>query len=341
MSRVLVTGGSGFLGSALCNRMADEGHEVAVFDNCSRGTGNLVNPARFEICPPDRADITHELDGCTDLSGFVGGYAYNSDTLFHLAAINGTKNFYERPEDVLRVQIDGTRNAIRACLAHDIKTLVLFSSSEVYQTAPVIPTPEDVPFTIQDASNPRYSYAIGKIAAEAMVRHSPIEKVVICRPHNVFGPNMGFDHVIPQFIMRAARTPDRGTFGIHGSTTRSFIYIDDFTDAMMAIWKNVNEREGRVREVFHVGTEEQVSTVALAGMISDIMGRKNAGPNRDMCAYKFKTHPAPAGGTPSRCPAIGKVRSLGWEPRVSLRDGLERTVAAYRAVADKWPAEGA
>lgn len=335
MTRVIVTGGSGFIGSALCNRMADNGHEVAVFDNCSRGTGGLMDPSRFKICAPDRADITHELDGCTDLSAFVGGYAYNSDACFHLAAINGTAAFYSRPEDVLHVQIRGTQNAINACLGHDIKTLILFSSSEVYQTPPVIPTPEDVPLSIPDITNPRYSYAVGKIAAEAMAWHSPIEKVVVVRPHQVYGANAGYDHVIPQFIMRAARTPDRGTFDIHGHTTRSFIYIDDFTDAMMAIWKNVNEREGKVREIFHVGTEEQVNMSALAGMISDIMGRKQG----DRYAYKFKTHAAPEGGTPFRCPSIAKMRGLGWEPRVSLREGLERTVAAYRAKEGEWPAQ--
>jgi UDP-glucose 4-epimerase len=320
--RVLVTGGSGFIGSALCNRMvADEGHEIMSLDNGQRRV-------------PGGCGGSDVREG-REVSSWV--HSSEADVVFHLAAINGTSNFYDRPAEVLDVQIRGTLNVIESCARYGVKTLVLFSSSEVYQTPPVIPTPESVPLSIPDITNPRYSYAVGKIAAEAMAWHSSIERVVIIRPHQVFGPNAGYDHVIPQFIMRSARTPDGGTFDIHGATTRSFIYIDDFVDAMMTIWKNVEAREGKVREIFHVGTEEQVSMVQLAGYISDLMGRKNAGKGKDQYAYRFKTHPAPEGGTAFRCPSIAKLRGLGWEPRVSLVDGLKRTIEAYMSKREEWP----
>jgi len=341
--RVLVTGGAGFIGSALCNRMAEEGHEVTIFDDGSRGTGRLDRPDRFAIC--SGYDIRYEdQEGNREIEAAIARLApWNTkftgpvESVFHLAAINGTQNFYDRPAEVLDVQIRGTQNVIDACVRHDVKELVLFSSSEVYQTPPVIPTPEDVPLSIPDITNPRYSYAVGKIAAEAMAWHSPIERVLICRPHNCFGPSMGYEHVVPQFIMRAARTPDGGEFEIRGQSTRSFIYIDDFTDAMMAIWKNVSAREGRVREIFHVGTEEQVSMSALAGYVSDAMGKKGPRHPRGY-AYRFVTKPGPVGGTKSRCPDTRKLRALGWEPRVPLKEGLRRTVEAYLSAKESWPA---
>ena len=274
-----------------------------------------------------------------ELLRYHTGRGENIEAVWHLAALNGsTAGFYERPWDVLETQVRGTLNVIDACKRYGVKTLVLFSSSEVYQAPPVVPTPEDVPLVVPDIANPRYSYGGSKIAAELLAWHSPIERCFVVRPHNVFGPTQRPGHVIPDMIIRAARTPDRGTFDINGATTRSFIYIDDFTDAMMTIWKNVSERQGRVREIFHVGTEEQVSMVALAGMISEAVGRKNAGPNRDMYAYRFKTNPGPAGGTPFRCPDTKKLRALGWSPKMSLDEGLRRTVAAYLAKQQEWPA---
>jgi len=313
MAKVLVTGGSGFIGSALCNRMADDGYEVAVFDNASRHGGAASGDIRDAFA--------------------VKSAAEGVDAIWHLAAINGCKNFYERPWEVAEVQIRGTLNVIDACVAHGIKKLVLFSTSEAYQSPPIIPTPENVPLVVPDVTNPRYSYGGSKIASEVLCQHAPVESCLTIRPHNVFGPAMGFDHVIPQFIMRAARTPDGGQFDINGMATRSFIYIDDFVDAMMAIWKNVSAREGKVREIFHVGTEEQVSTSALAGMVSEIMGRKHG----DRYAYKFKSQPGAVGGTRARCPNIGKLRGLGWEPKIGLREGLERTVKAYLEKKAEWP----
>jgi nucleoside-diphosphate-sugar epimerase len=326
MTRALVTGGSGFIGSALCSALVKSSHGVTSLDNDSRNSQRVDGVEYF---------VGSVTDDTREASWQCALHPVVPDSAWHLAAINGTKNFYDRPADVLDVQIRGTRNVIDACLEHGIKALVLFSSSEVYQTPPVIPTPEEVPLSIPDITNPRYSYAIGKIAAEAMCWHSAIEKVVVIRPHNVFGPNMGFEHVIPQFILRAARTPDRATFDIYGSTTRSFIYIDDFTDAMMAIWKKTESTKGRVREIYHVGTEDLTSTTALAGQICRLMGRVLPD---GRYPFKFKTHEAPAGGTRSRCPDTRKVRALGWEPKVSLEEGLRRTIEAYRAKESEWPA---
>ncbi len=315
--RVLITGSSGFIGKSVVSSLISVGHEVVEFDNHSRhGGGGISLDVR------DAGAVVEATSGV--------------DAVWHLAAINGCSNFYDRPWDVAEVQIRGTLNVINACIRHGINDLVLFSTSECYQTPPVIPTPENVPLTVPDITNPRYSYGGSKIAAEILCQHCPVERCTTIRAHNVFGANMGYEHVVPQFIMKAARTPDGGEFLIQSPEefTRSFIYIDDFTDAMMAIWRDVSQREGRVREIFHVGTEDETTIASLAGEIARVMGRvdKNGRP-----VFRFKSGKAAEGGTPRRCPNVAKLRSLGWVPKVSLREGLEKTVAAYLAVKDQWP----
>ena len=302
----LVTGSRGFLGSALLP---------------------ALGPDAVGLDLPE-CDVMWDADGNnpdSPLDFYVG--TKKPETVWHLAALNGsTQGFYDRPWDVLNVQVRGTLNVIDACVANGVKTLVLFSSSEVFQAPPKIPTPEDVPLTVPDLTNPRYSYGGGKIAAELMAWWSPIPRVVICRPHNVYGVGQKPGHVIADFIDRALSTPDGGTFDIHGSTTRSFIYIDDFVAGVLAAAKHVESLPGdRIREVYNVGTEEQVSTVALAGMVSKACGRERDG----RYAYRFKTHDGPAGGTRSRCPDTRKLRATGWEAKVKLEEGLRRVVA-YR-----------
>jgi UDP-glucose 4-epimerase len=316
MSRVLVTGSGGFIGRSVVSALS-AGHVVVGFDDNSRHGGpGPVGDVR------DAAAVNDAIVGC--------------DAVWHLAAINGCRNFYERPAEVLDVQLAGTKNVIDACVRHGVKSLVLFSSSECYQTPPVIPTPEDVPLSIPDIKNPRYSYAIGKIAAEAMAWHSPIERVWTCRPHNVIGPDMGFDHVVPEFIVRMARAPecdpaDGGppwfTIQSDEETSRSFIHVSDFTDAVVKIWEHTEATPGKVREIYHVGTEKQTTIYSLAGEIARIMGRK----------FRWKTGQAAPGGTRTRCPDTRKVRALGWEPKMTLNQGLRATVEAYLAAKDRWP----
>ena len=124
------------------------------------------------------------------------------DSVIHLAFINGTNFFYEKPELVLEVGIKGIINLIEVCEENFIKEFFLASSSEVYQNAPSIPTNEKVPLSIPDPHNPRYSYAAGKLMSEIMLLNSSIfERSVIFRPHNIYGPNMGYYHVIPDIIL--------------------------------------------------------------------------------------------------------------------------------------------
>lgn len=316
MSRILVTGGSGFIGSALVKALVRAGHAVKVFDDNSRGSLRRL------------ADVEGDIE-------FVGGdirdaealaaAARATDEIHHLAFVNGTEFFYTMPDLVLDVGVRGMLNVIDACRKNAIGTLVLASSSEVYQTPPHIPTAEDAPLVVPDVHNPRYSYGAGKLISEVLAINFGrkfFDRVLIFRPHNVYGPDMGWEHVIPQFALRlyrlAAEQPS-GTlrFDIQGQgkETRSFCYIDDLVSGAMLM-----REKGEHLGVYHIGTTEEVSIADLAHRIARVSGRDIA----------LAPGTAASGGTLRRCPDISKLSLLGYRPRVNLDDGLRPTLDWYR-----------
>ncbi|HET9716838.1 MAG TPA: SDR family NAD(P)-dependent oxidoreductase [Pseudolabrys sp.] len=316
MSRILVTGGSGFIGSGLVKALVKAGHRVRVLDNNSRGHSRRLAQV---------ADEVEFITGDIRDPQMVEKAAASMDEVHHLAFINGTEFFYTRPELVLDVAVRGMINVIDACQKHGIGTLVLASSSEVYQTPPRIPTDESVPLLIPDPLNPRYSYGGGKLISELMAINfgrKGFERVLIFRPHNVYGPDMGFEHVIPQLALRlqaAARNQPVGLLKLSiqgsGRETRSFCHIDDLIAGVM-----VMHRKGKHLGIYNVGTVEEVTIAALAAKIAAIIGR-------DIEIVPGDVAP---GGTLRRCPDITKLQELGYKPRVSLDEGLRPTIDWYR-----------
>jgi nucleoside-diphosphate-sugar epimerase len=227
---------------------------------------------------------------------------------------------------VLEVGVKGMVNVIDACRAADVRRLVLASSSEVYQTPPKVPTDESAPLIVPDPSNPRYSYGGGKIISELMAINYGrkfFDRVLIFRPHNVYGPDMGFEHVIPQFTLRLKRAMAQhknGTvpFELHGDgrQTRSFCHVDDLVRGVM-VMRDKGEHLG----IYHVGTTEELTIGDLARRIAAHAGRE----------IGFVSRPTPAGGTERRCPDIGKLAKLGFRPQVTLAQGLPPTVDWYFA----------
>jgi nucleoside-diphosphate-sugar epimerase len=208
----------------------------------------------------------------------------------------------------------------------------LASSSEVYQTPPQIPTDERAPLVVPDVQNPRYSYGAGKLISEVMAINfgrKYFERVLIFRPHNVYGPDMGFEHVVPQFALRlqglAERQPTgRLRFEIQGTgeETRSFCFIDDLLAGVMVMREN-----GEHLGIYHIGTTEEIAIAELAQRIAEQAGREI-----ELVAGKL----AP-GGTTRRCPDISKLGRLGYKPRVPLSAGLRPTLAWYWSHAELAP----
>lgn len=309
----LVTGGAGFLGSALVRRLCGEGRRVRVLDNGSRGDPRRLKGVKnWEWLKGDIRDAA----ACARAAKGV-------DAVFHLAFINGTKSFYERPSEVLEVGVKGAFNIIEASVRAKVPEFFLASSSEVYQNPPAIPTPEDVVMTIPSPFNPRYSYAAGKILSEIIAIHTGgdrFKRLVIFRPHNVYGPDMGADHVIPQLAVRLAGLA-RGTSGFlrpvlegSGRQTRSFIFIDDFVEGLALLI-----RSGKHRVIYNIGTQEEVSISALAREIGKVLGR----------SVRPVAGQAPEGSPNRRCPDVSKLRRLGFRAKTSLAAGLSKTVPWY------------
>ena len=190
----LVTGGTGFIGSAICKMMVNYGHTVVIFDNNSRGNLRRIKEISEKVTFI-KGDIRDRQKVFKILKGI--------DAVIHLSYINGTKFFYSKPELILDVGVKGIVNIIDGCIKNKIKELYLASSSEVYQTPTIVPTKESEMLKIPDIFNPRYSYGGGKILTELMgVNYGRkfFSKLIIFRPHNVYGPDMGNEHVIPEFI---------------------------------------------------------------------------------------------------------------------------------------------
>ena len=323
---ILVTGGTGFIGSSLVRALVLSGHKVRVLDDQSRGASRRLESiaGQFEFVQGDVRDASSVDNACKGV-----------DTVFHLAFVNGTEFFYTKPDLVLDVGVKGMVNVLDACIKHSVPEFVLASSSEVYQSPPVIPTDESAPLVIPDVFNPRYSYAAGKMISEVMAINygrKHFARTLIFRPHNVYGPDMGWEHVIPQFILRMnsllANLRDSKTelqFPIQGSgeETRAFVYIDDFTAGLMKIFEN-----GANQQIYHIGTEEELSVRRLVQHVADTFGVK----------VDIQAGQAPTGATSRRCPNISKLRQLGYVPEVSIEQGLKLTKDWYVANAHLAPA---
>jgi nucleoside-diphosphate-sugar epimerase len=323
--KILVTGGTGFIGSALVRRLVHDGYSVRVLDNDSRGVS-----ARLQDVMNDIELVIGDIRSSEDVSRATAGV----DSVHHLAFVNGTEFFYSVPELVLEVGVKGIINTLDACIEHDVPDFVLASSSEVYQTPPAVPTDESAPLIVPDVLNPRYSYGGGKIISELMTINygrKHFERVVIFRPHNVYGPDMGWEHVIPQFALRMddlIKKDERDPlpFPIQGSgeETRAFVYIDDFTDGLM----NVVE-SGEHMNVYHIGTMEEVAIRDIAVEVGNAFDRR----------IQVVPGELTQGSTKRRCPDITKLQALGYEPKVSLAEGVRKTSEWYSANAHLAPAK--
>ncbi len=311
----LVTGACGFIGSALVKKLVSENHFVRCFDDFSRGSANRLQSILNDI------DI---IQGDIRDADAVSKATKGMDCVIHLAYINGTRFFYEKPELILEVALKGITNVIDACIRHNVSQLFYASSSEVYQSPKCIPTNESAELIIPDVLNPRYSYGGGKAISELMVINygrNYFDKAVIFRPHNVYGENMGWEHVIPELIKKICTlkysdsiSPKQLTMQGDGSETRAFIYIDDFTEAL-----NILLNKAQHMNVYHIGNPDERSIKSITSKILKALD----------CDYAIVPGALQQGSTLRRCPDISKISALGFTPQCHINDYLPQVAKWY------------
>jgi len=324
LAKILITGGAGFIGFHLAKYLSNFDNDITIVDNLSRGKFDQdlhdllsLNNVKFKKADLTNRDEYDVLDSDFD-------FAYN------LAAVNGTKYFYEMPEKLLKINILTTLNFLEWVASTECKNIMFSSSSETYagtisRYKEKIPTPEDIPLCIEDIFNPRFSYGGSKIIGELLFVNYARKfnlRTKIIRLHNIYGPRMGYEHVIPEFCRRILQKEN--PFKIFGGyQTRAFCYVDDAVSVM----KSIMEKSGDLIEVFHVGNDlEEISINNLADKLFEIA----------QYFPKKQIEDAPKGSISRRCPSIEKLRSqLNYKPQIPLLEGLQKTFNWYQSDYDK------
>ena len=303
--RFLISGGNGFLGSNVVRRALLQGFEVTVIDDMSTmQTNNLSKDVTL---------IKRKIEEFKSNEKF--------DFVLHFAARPSPEDYIKHPVETILSNSVGTINMLNITRQSDAVFLYT-SSSEVYGNASVLPTPETY-FGYVNPNGIRSCYDEGKRYSEALImayhREYNID-VRIERPFNVYGPGIRPDglygRVIPRFILSALKGDDITIFG-DGSQTRSFLFIDDWLDAT---WKLLNT-QGLSGEIFNVGSVSEITINSLAKTIIDLTG-----------SHSRIVHLEPREDDPFRRSAdITKIKKrLRWEPRISLNEGLEKTIQWIR-----------
>lgn len=316
MSKILVTGGVGFIGSHLCEALLKKGHEVVCFDNFFRGKkeniSHLIKDKNFELVEGDIRNF-NEIKKATE----------KCDIVHHLAAINGTKYFYEEPILITDVNINGTLNVLKAALDSNVKRITFASSPEVYGLPKKIPTPEDE-FCIFD--NPvktlRHSYStskyIGDILFSAFNQKHGLPTVVL-RYFNIYGPRLigtPYGQVVSIFIKNTLENKPIEIFG-NGNQTRSFTYISDAVEATIL----AQEKKEAIGKTLNIGMQKETKINELAKKVLNL------------CDSKLKPiyKPALIGDARRRCPDTKNAKKiLGWGAKTSLDLGLKETIEWFK-----------
>jgi UDP-glucose 4-epimerase len=299
--KILVTGASGLLGTEICRQLKqDEGHEVWAVDNHSRSTTvplcdtflelDLTNGANFEQLPKD------------------------FDYIYHYAAINGTKNFYERPNQVMWTNMCTDFNMFEfaiICKA-TLKKFVYASSSEVVSDDPQTPVKENTDITIKNIHNARWSYRLPKVCSENFLANSEIPYVIF-RYFNVYGKDSKAGHFLADQITKIRS----GVFEVVGpEETRSFCHVEDAVRASLHMSRAVE------KEVLNIGNDREITIMEAAQTIARCMGHNDP---------VWITTPGKTGSTPNRRPDISKLKAVlrDYRPK-SFEQGIQEIIDSMK-----------
>lgn len=309
--RVLITGAAGFLGSHLCDRFRQEGHSVVAMDNYITGTpenlAHLLGDG-FELVQHDVTEYVHvsgELDG-----------------VLHFASPASPTDYLELPIQTLKVGSLGTHKVLGLAKAKDARFL-LASTSEVYGDPLVHPQPESYWGNVNPIG-PRGVYDEAKRFAEALTmayRRAHGVDTRIVRIFNTYGPRMrpGDGRVVSNFIVQALRREPITVYG-DGGQTRSFCYVEDEVEGIFRLFAS------DVTEPVNIGNPGEFTVTELAELVLELTGSSS----------ELRYLPLPEDDPKTRKPDITRARELlGWQPEISLREGLSRTIEYFRLLQEE------
>ncbi|MEN0019451.1 MAG: UDP-glucuronic acid decarboxylase family protein [Planctomycetota bacterium] len=309
VKRVLVTGGAGFLGSHLCDRLVDAGHDVICLDNFftsqKSNVAHLLDKPNFELI---RHDITHPL-------------WLEVDEIYNLACPAAPGHYQYNPIKTMKTSVLGAINVLGMAKRCRAKVLQA-STSEVYGDPDVHPQPESYRGNVNPIG-PRACYDEGKRAAETLFfdyHRSNGVNIRVVRIFNTYGPRMHpYDgRVVSNFIRQALTGEDITLFG-DGSQTRSFCYVTDLIDAICGLMDGPDDFVGPM----NAGNQDEFTIRELAELVVELTGAKSS----------IVMKPLPADDPTQRRPDITLARSkFGWEPSLALRDGLLKTIEYFKSV---------
>lgn len=319
MKKVLLLGGAGFIGYNICKYLSENReYQITIADNFFRGGGKIDDLLQALI---DKHSIKVVAGDFTDPKVFdqlEKDYNY----VYMLASVVGVDYVNKIPHEIIRINTALIFNTLEWLRNSDCGKVLFTSTSECYAGAVeafdyAIPTPESVPLTINEIGHPRFTYAVTKMLGESgflnYSRQLGFECTII-RYHNVFGPRMGFKHVIPHLAQRFKN--GENPFKIYGhDQTRAFNYIDDAVEGTVGAME-----KGGNGEIYHIGTMEEITIEELTRFTGELMGFKG----------EYEYAPTYPGSVARRCPDIAKAqKEIGYEPKVSWKEGLTKTINWY------------
>ena len=313
--RALVTGGAGFIGSHLSERLLDDGNKVVVFDNLS--TGRLKNIENFQ----NKGDFDF-VEGDIRNAELIDDLVEQSEAVFHLAAAVGVKLIADSPVHTIETNISGTEVVLDAVNKFK-KSVFIASSSEIYGKNEAVPFREDDDIVLGNTGVPRWSYACSKAIDEflALSFHKQYGlRVLIGRFFNTFGPRQTgqYGMVVPRFVQWALKGKPVSIYGT-GQQMRCFCYVGDVVDAVIGLI-NSEEASGGV---YNIGTTEEISIEGLADKIIEMTGSKS---KKEFVPYE-EAYGMPMEDMMRRIPSPERInKAIGWEPKTNLTETLQAII---------------
>lgn len=318
--KVLVTGGAGFIGSHLAQRLLEDGNEVVVVDNLS--TGSLNNIESFK----DRAEFTF-VEGDIRNAELMDSLVERSETVFHLAAAVGVKLIAEKPVHTIETNISGTEMVLDAANKSNRKIFIA-SSSEIYGKSEAVPFHEDDDIVLGSTRVPRWSYACSKAIDEylALAFHQQYGlRAVVGRFFNTIGPRQTgqYGMVVPRFVQWALKDEPVSIYG-SGRQRRCFCYVGDVVDAVIGLM-NCEEAAG---DVYNIGSAEEITIEALADKIIEMTCSKSI---KEFIPYET-AYGRPMEDMMRRVPSLERIKkAVAWEPKTGLTETLKVIIDSEKA----------